>query len=163
MDIFVKLTTETKHCGLPIISSSEFSGNLCVCSKPVFKLLMVQVTVQTKFMLHTQLFAVWLCHVRCLSGLRPARIAHCYTSRTCKIHYGCHSHPQMRPTILIEFTRCILTSTLCPHRTRFAFIAEETLPQWNKFAVNTIVDFSGINCGSRISSPFRLMGGLSKG
>lgn len=57
--------------GCAIISSSGFIGNLYVCTEPVFKVLMVQVTVQTKCMLHTQLFAVWLCNVRCQSGLRP--------------------------------------------------------------------------------------------
>lgn len=78
-------TAETKH------RKCDRSA-VCVRPKPVFKLLMVQLTAQTKFMLHTQLFAVWLCHVRCRSVLRPAHVAHCYISRTCKTHTHIHTH-----------------------------------------------------------------------
>lgn len=75
-------TNETKHCvPVPIASTyrqkwirdSDSVATFTSVPKPVFKLLMVQLTVQTKFMLHTQLFAVWLCHVRCRGGLHPAR------------------------------------------------------------------------------------------
>lgn len=95
---------------------------------------MVQLTVQTKFMLHTQLFAVWLCQVRCRRAVRlPSSPTVCYISRTCNTRTDVDvTNPQM--TGWIRFS--IFTVSACSaaassksrnHKTLFFFLRQSLI------------------------------------